>query len=51
MLAMTELQRDIAQRLGIEVGTYLDFSNSAHIYEKSYGDVEKFIEVLEKRRR
>jgi len=51
MLAMTELQRDIAQRLGIEVGTYLDFSNSAHIYGKSYGDVEKFIEVLEKRRR
>ncbi len=50
MLAMTELQRRIADKLGVEVGAYLDFSNSAHIYEKIYGDVERFISVLEKRR-
>ena len=49
MLAMTELQRRIAERLGVEVGAYLDFSNSAHIYEKIYGDVKRFISVLEKR--
>ncbi|MEM2342180.1 MAG: thymidylate synthase [Candidatus Bathyarchaeia archaeon] len=50
MLAMTELQKRIAERLGVEVGAYLDFSNSAHIYEKIYSDVKQFINVLEKRR-
>ena len=49
MLALTELQKAMASRLNVEVGEYLDFSNSAHIYEKSYGDVERFITVLEKR--
>ncbi len=50
MLAMTELQKEIAEKLGVKVGLYIDFSNSAHIYEKSYQDVERFIEVLKKRR-
>jgi len=50
MLAMTELQKKIAERVGIKVGAYLDFSNSAHIYEKSYGDMGRFSEVLRKRR-
>ncbi len=50
MLAMTELQKKIADRLGVEVGPYLDFSNSAHIYEKSYGEVERFISVLKKKK-
>jgi len=50
MLAMTELQRVVAEKLNVEVGLYMDFSNSAHIYEKSYKDVERFIKVLEKRR-
>jgi len=49
MLALTELQKMMAERLSVEVGAYLDFSNSAHIYEKTYGDVERFIKVLEKR--
>jgi len=49
MLAMTELQRRIAEQLGLEVGAYLDFSNSAHIYERSYGDVERFIRVVQRR--
>ena len=50
MLAMTELQRKIANKLGVEVGSYLDFSNSAHIYERSYNDVERFINVLRKKK-
>ena len=50
MLAMTELQRMIADKLDVEAGPYTDFSNSAHIYEKSYIDVDRFIKVLEKRR-
>ena len=49
MLALTELQKAMANQLDVKVGEYLDFSNSAHIYEKSYGDVERFITVLEKR--
>jgi thymidylate synthase (methanogen type) len=49
MLALTELQKMMAERLNVEVGAYLDFSNSAHIYEKTYEDVERFIKVLRKR--
>jgi thymidylate synthase (methanogen type) len=49
MLALTELQKMIAERLNVEVGAYLDFTNSAHIYEKTYGDVKRFINVLNKR--
>lgn len=49
MLAMTDLQKRIAERIGVDVGPYVDFSNSAHIYEKSYPEVEHFIKVLEKR--
>ena len=51
ILALTELQKMIAERLNVKVGPYLDFSNSAHIYEKTYGDVERFIRVVEKRSR
>jgi len=50
MLAMTELQKRISEEVGVEVGSYVDFSNSAHIYEKTYWDVERFINVLERRR-
>jgi len=49
MLAMTELQRMVAERIGVKVGAYSDFSNSAHIYEKSYPDVERFLRVARKR--
>jgi thymidylate synthase len=51
MLALTELQKMISEQLNVEVGPYLDFSNSAHIYEKTYGDVERFIRVVERRSR
>lgn len=46
MLAMVELQRAVAEELGTKVGWYLDFSNSAHIYESSYGDVERFVKAV-----
>ncbi len=49
MLAMTEMQKMMAERLNVKVGAYLDFSNSAHIYEKIYGNVERFINVLKKK--
>lgn len=50
MLALTELQRRVSEELGCETGAYVDFSNSAHIYEKSYADVERFIATLRKRK-
>ena len=49
MLAVTELQKKISEWLGLEVGVYLDFSNSAHIYEKTYADVERFVKIVERR--
>jgi thymidylate synthase len=49
ILALTELQRQIASKLDYDVGTYMDFTNSAHIYERSYRDVERFMKTLEKR--
>jgi thymidylate synthase len=49
MLALTELQKMMAERLKVEVGAYVDFTNSGHIYEKSYSDVERFIATLKKK--
>jgi len=46
ILAITKLQQLIANRMNLEVGSYVDFTNSAHIYKKSYTDTERFIEVL-----
>ena len=48
-LALTELQKVMADKLEVEVGQYVDFSNSLHIYEKDYKEVQRFIETLEKR--
>lgn len=50
MLALTELQKRVAQEVGFRVGAYVDFSNSAHVYERSYGDVERFIATLDRRK-
>jgi thymidylate synthase len=49
MLALTELQKMMASNLDVKAGAYLDFSNSAHIYEKTYKNVERFVNVLRKR--
>ncbi|MBS7611329.1 hypothetical protein KEJ27_03850 [Candidatus Bathyarchaeota archaeon] len=49
MLALTELMKTIALNVGVELGSYVDFSNSAHIYEKSYDNVKSFLNVCEKR--
>jgi len=47
MYALTELQKRIAERLSekagkrFKVGKYVDFTNSFHIYENDFQDVEK----------
>ena len=48
-LALTELQRVIADKIGIGVGQYIDFSNSLHIYEKDYKEVRRFIDTLKRK--
>ncbi|MEM1514730.1 MAG: thymidylate synthase [Candidatus Bathyarchaeia archaeon] len=50
MLAMTELQKRVAEKLGVEVGHYIDFTNSAHIYERTYAEVRHFLSVLENKK-
>ncbi len=45
--ALTELQKVMAEKIGVEVGQYTDFSNSLHIYEKDFKEVERFIATLE----
>mgnify|MGYP001155469072 CR=1 FL=1 len=50
ILALTQLQKHVADELGFKVGAYTDFSNSAHIYEKSYAQVERFLATLKKRK-
>jgi len=55
MYALTELQRRIAQRLSaelgrrIEVGEYVDISDSYHIYEQDYKRVEAFLKTISTR--
>jgi len=49
ILALTELQKMISGQLNVEAGAYIDFTSSAHIYQKSFEDVERFIRVVERR--
>jgi thymidylate synthase len=46
MLALTKLQKMMAEKINVQVGGYLDYTNSAHIYEKSYNDVIHFKKVI-----
>lgn len=39
----TEIQKYIARKLGVEVGTYTHFVSSLHIYDRNINDVEKSI--------
>lgn len=39
----TELQKYIADRLGVEVGTYTHFVTSMHIYERNLEDIEQTV--------
>jgi thymidylate synthase len=50
MLAMTELQKHVAEKVGLHVGRYVDYSDSLHIYDRDWEMVERFLTVLDKRR-
>ncbi|MGQ9513491.1 MAG: thymidylate synthase [Thermoproteota archaeon] len=56
MYALTELQKRITERLNestgkrFKVGQYIDFTNSFHIYENDFQDIEKrFMKAKEER--
>ncbi|MFX0093270.1 MAG: thymidylate synthase [Candidatus Hodarchaeota archaeon] len=50
MLAMTMLQKKIAEKIQLQVGRYIDFSDSLHIYKNDWKEVEHFMKVVERRR-
>ena len=50
MFAFTELQRVLAERLGVGVGPYIDISFSYHIYEYDFEEVQRFLNTLKKKR-
>jgi thymidylate synthase len=43
--AFTELQKYLADRLGVETGTYTHFSVSMHIYKDMYDEVKKLFDL------
>ena len=45
--AFTFFQELLAYELGVELGTYIHFSNSLHIYRKHYEMVENFLQTDE----
>lgn len=47
MFAFTELQKYIAEKLGVDVGYYMHIADSYHIYESDWKWAEKFVEQIE----
>ena len=46
MLALTDLQKEIAAHLGVEVGPYMDTSDSLHLYERDVREARSALEKL-----
>lgn len=44
--AMIRIQKYVAEKLGLEIGEYIDFSNSLHIYGRDIHDVKKILEQI-----
>ncbi|MDH5362593.1 MAG: hypothetical protein OEW84_04690, partial [Aigarchaeota archaeon] len=47
--ALTDLQEEIATHLGVELGPYMDTSDSLHIYERDVGEARSALEKLRTR--
>ena len=43
---MIRIQKNIADQLGVEVGHYLDFSNSLHIYGSNFSEIKDMLERM-----
>jgi thymidylate synthase len=46
MYAFTELQRYVAQRLGVEPGRYIHIADSYHVYERDWKWFKAFVEQI-----
>lgn len=46
MYAMINLQRSIADKLNLKVGQYVDDSDSYHVYDRNFTQLDKFIETI-----
>lgn len=49
MFAFTELQRTVADELGVEPGSYVHVADSFHIYGSYFGEFEGFLKSVESR--
>jgi len=47
MYAFTELQKYVAQQLGVEVGRYIHIADSYHVYERDWKWFKTFVEQIE----
>ena len=47
MFALILLQKRIADKLGVEMGTYTHRANSFHCYEKDFKMLKKYVEAIE----
>jgi thymidylate synthase len=47
MYAFTELQKYVAQQLGVEVGRYIHIADSYHVYERDWKWFKTFVEHIE----
>ena len=45
--ALIELQKRIADALGVEMGVYVHRANSFHAYERDYEDLENYCRHIE----
>jgi len=51
MYALIHLQKNLAEKIGVKVGQYIDFSDSYHVYKRNYGQLDKFIDSVERLRK
>ena len=49
MFAFTELQREMARELGVEVGEYMHMADSFHIYGSYFAEFEGFLKMINRR--
>ena len=49
MYAFTELQRAVAEQLGVEPGEYIHIADSFHIYGSYFGEFEGFLQTIASR--
>lgn len=50
MYALIQLQKLIANKIGVKVGQYVDFSDSYHVYQRNLKQLDNFLQTVEKQR-